>query len=332
VNERREDSVTVRERTPDDGPQAAEVSRLAKEDLRQIYRPTDVALKQRSTLASTMRHLVAVVGGRVVGVVQYRAAGRELCLLGLGVHPSARRRGVARALVQHAEGIARDCGYTDVTLHTVRETGNVDIFERLGFIVESEAATTLFQSDRFPNLSEVAMRKRVAASGQIGDREPGMDTTAAIVEALERAPSIVVPLVREVQSAVLKRRPAPKKWSVHEHACHLAVVHRLFIDRLDQILASPSPVITPYDPGQSHSDDLLLGMDLDDALRRYVDDRRWLVERLRQLSPGDWNRTAEHPQYSHYSVIIMFRHLALHDFFHAYRIEELLLSKEWSSP
>jgi hypothetical protein len=26
----------------------------------------------------------------------------------------------------------------------------------------------------------------------------------------------------------------------------------------------------------------------------------------------------------------MFRHLALHDFFHAYRIEELLLKKEWT--
>lgn len=31
-----------------------------------------------------------------------------------------------------------------------------------------------------------------------------------------------------------------------------------------------------------------------------------------------------------YSVFIMFRHLALHDFFHAYRIEELLLKREWS--
>lgn len=39
---------------------------------------------------------------------------------------------------------------------------------------------------------------------------------------------------------------------------------------------------------------------------------------------------AEHGEYSHYSVFIMFRHLALHDFFHAYRIEELLLKKEWA--
>jgi hypothetical protein len=48
------------------------------------------------------------------------------------------------------------------------------------------------------------------------------------------------------------------------------------------------------------------------------------------LSARDWNRTAEHAEYSHYSVLIMFRHLALHDFFHAYRIEELLLKREWA--
>jgi hypothetical protein len=157
-----------------------------------------------------------------------------------------------------------------------------------------------------------------------------MDTTTAVVDALERAPGVVVPLVREVRPAVLKRRPAPTKWSAHEHACHLAVVHRLFFDRLEQILMSPAPVITPYDPGRNDPDDLLLRMDLESALRQYADDRQRLVARVRQLAADDWNRTAEHGEYSHYSVFIMFRHLALHDFFHAYRIEELLLSRAWS--
>ena len=55
------------------------------------------------------------------------------------------------------------------------------------------------------------------------------------------------------------------------------------------------------------------------------------MERLRRLSAGDWNRTAKHGEYSHYSVLIMFRHLAFHDFFHAYRIEELLLKKDWAA-
>jgi hypothetical protein len=156
-----------------------------------------------------------------------------------------------------------------------------------------------------------------------------MDTAAARVEALERAPSVVIPLVREVPANVLERRPAPKKWSAHEHACHLALVHQLFFDRLDQMLASPAPVITPYDPATSDPDDRLLKMDLEDSLEQYVGDRVRLVERLRQLTPEQWARAAEHGEYSHYSVFIMFRHLALHDFFHAYRIEELLLKKEW---
>ena len=152
----------------------------------------------------------------------------------------------------------------------------------------------------------------------------------AAIDALERAPRIVVPLVREVPRPLLKRRPPSGKWSAHEHACHLAVVHDLFFDRLEQILASPRPIITPYDPGTSDPPDALLGRDLDQALAAYEADRQRLVARLRQLRPQEWSRTAEHGEYSHYSVLIMFRHLALHDFFHAYRIEELLLAREWT--
>lgn len=154
--------------------------------------------------------------------------------------------------------------------------------------------------------------------------------TTAVIEALERAPLIVLPLVREVPSAILKRRPKPGKWSAHEHACHLAVVHRLFFERLDLMLASPKPVITPYLPDQADPDDMLLKLDLGSSLRRYVDDRTRLVARLRHLQAEEWNRTADHGEYSHYSVFIMFRHLALHDFLHAYRIEELLLKREWN--
>jgi hypothetical protein len=158
-----------------------------------------------------------------------------------------------------------------------------------------------------------------------------METAAAVIDALARAPDIVVPLVREVPEAVLKRRPAPKKWSAHEHACHLAQVDRLYLRRLDQILAQPEPVITPYDPGRDEPDDLFLRMDLEPCLARYAADRRILVARLRDLTPEIWTCTADHGEYSHYSVLIMFRHVALHDLFHAYRIEELLLKREWTA-
>jgi len=90
-----------------------------------------------------------------------------------------------------------------------------------------------------------------------------------------------------------------------------------------------NPRIVPYNPDEALAADALLNRDLDRELERFMRDRKGLVERLKQLTEEDWQRTAQHDEYDHYSVFIMMRHLALHDFLHAYRIEELLLKKDW---
>lgn len=159
-----------------------------------------------------------------------------------------------------------------------------------------------------------------------------MTSAKELIGALERAPGLVVPLVRQADPAIVKRRPPSGEWSIHENACHLAEVHPLFIRRLELMLAEDSPAIASYDPGRDEPEDALLAVDLDDALRRFERERAQLVERLRGLRPGDWARTARHEEYNSYSVFAMFRHLALHDLFHAYRIEELLLRKDWPPP
>ena len=156
-----------------------------------------------------------------------------------------------------------------------------------------------------------------------------MNDPAAVINALENAPAVIVPLVREVPAAVLRRRPAPGRWSAHEHACHLADVHALFFERLEQFLTRERPRIVPFDPGAQRPDGELLEVDLEDALARFAGDRRRLVARLRELPPDIWRREADHAEYSRYTLFIMFRHLALHDFLHAYRVEELLLRRDW---
>jgi uncharacterized damage-inducible protein DinB len=159
-----------------------------------------------------------------------------------------------------------------------------------------------------------------------------MKSTEQLVAALERAPDIVIPLVRQAHPDVLKRRPAPGEWSIHENACHLAEVHPLFFRRLDLMLSESNPLIASYEPGRDDPDDALLKLDLADSLRRFEADRARLVSRLRQLHARDWTRTGRHDEYNSYSIFTMFRHLALHDFHHAYRIEELLLRKDWPAP
>lgn len=159
-----------------------------------------------------------------------------------------------------------------------------------------------------------------------------MTSATDVVAVLERAPHIVIPLVRQADPAVLKRRPPSGKWSIHEHACHLAVVNPRFMQRLELMLTQDNPAIKSYEPGRDDPDDAMLKLDLDEALDRFARDRGQMVTRLRALRPQDWARTGDHDEYNSYSVFIMFRHLALHDCLHAYRIEELLLRRDWPRP
>jgi hypothetical protein len=156
-----------------------------------------------------------------------------------------------------------------------------------------------------------------------------MSNTAILISALETAPGVIIPLIREVPPQILKRRPSPAKWSAYEHAVHLSQSDAPFIARLDLILSTPNPVIKTIENSPEDEAGAMLGIDLDESLARYVRERAALVERLKKLSPDEWQKTAVHEAFDHYSVWIMFRHLLNHEMLHAYRIEELLLKKDW---
>ncbi len=156
-----------------------------------------------------------------------------------------------------------------------------------------------------------------------------MNNTDALIVALEKAPLVIIPMVREVPEHIVKRRPSPAKWSAYEHACHLSQSDKLFRDRLDMILSTPEPFIRSVEPTPDEEAGSYFDVDLDESLERYVRERTTLVTRLRELSSEEWQKTAVHEAFDHYSVFIMFRHVLNHEMFHAYRIEELLLKNDW---
>jgi hypothetical protein len=156
-----------------------------------------------------------------------------------------------------------------------------------------------------------------------------MNDTTILISALETAPGVIIPLIREVPSQILKRRPSPTKWSAYEHAVHLSQSDASFRARLDLILSTPEPFIESIENSPEDEAGAMLDIDLDESLDRYVRERAALVKRLQKLSPDEWQKTAVHEAFDHYSVFIMFRHLLNHEMLHAYRIEELLLKKDW---
>ena len=156
-----------------------------------------------------------------------------------------------------------------------------------------------------------------------------MTETSILISALETAPGVIIPLIREVPPQILKRRPAPTKWSAYEHACHLSQSDAPFRARLDLILSTPEPYIETIENSPEDEAGAMLKIDLDESLDRYVRERAALVERLKTLSADEWQKTAVHEAFDHYSVFIMFRHVLNHEMLHSYRIEELLLKKDW---
>ena len=89
--------------------------------------------------ARTRRVLVARLDGRIVGTVQIDLAvppnqRHRAEVLKLLVHPSARRRGIARALMLALEPVARSDGRTLLTLDTWTGSGAERLYQSLGFV------------------------------------------------------------------------------------------------------------------------------------------------------------------------------------------------------
>jgi GNAT superfamily N-acetyltransferase len=155
-------TVTVREASADDHAAVEAIDRAATADLRKVYRPTVAAERERAALGALMT-LVASISGQVVGVVRYRIGDERISAIGLGVDPGFRRRGVARALIRRIEEIGARTGCRVLSVYTVRQTGNVPIFERMGLAVQAEGPSELFESDSYPEVIEVLMTKDLVA-------------------------------------------------------------------------------------------------------------------------------------------------------------------------
>ena len=153
---------------------------------------------------------------------------------------------------------------------------------------------------------------------------------AVVLDQLARGPDLVRQVIYEMPSDLRKRRPEPGMWSAHEHAVHLPAVQPIMLRRLDDMLSRPNVHIKSYEPSRDEPDDALLKLDLDAEMDRFDRERAAMIERLKTLTPDEWAITTTHDEYSHYGVFIMFRHIALHDLHHAYKIEERLLRKAWN--
>lgn len=154
---RRKNMIEVRNQAEADREAVQSLIATVTEELRSIYRP----IKEK--VGSQTEHLsriVAISNNTVVGFAEYQSNADSLLVRGLAVSPDYRRQGIASSKMQHLLVEAKNVAKTEVLLSTIKETGNINIFSRMGFTVTSEVVSAAFESIHGDHVTLVNMRKK----------------------------------------------------------------------------------------------------------------------------------------------------------------------------
>ena len=85
------------------------------------------------------RTWVALDAGRVVGCLMGGMDDGRWHLANVAVHPEASGRGVGRRLIEHAEGLARASGASEMMLATHKDLPeNITLYEHLGWVISGQ--------------------------------------------------------------------------------------------------------------------------------------------------------------------------------------------------
>lgn len=155
-----------------------------------------------------------------------------------------------------------------------------------------------------------------------------MKDIEAIIQNLRNGPDLLEGLLRGIPAELLKAERKKGKWTIHAHACHLAVAQPVMLARLKTFIDDPAPVFKPYFPDREAGEEDLLGRDLRKEISLYREHRARFLEAVSSMDGSLWHKEARHPEYEIYTPYIMTRHIMMHDYLHMYRIEELWLTRD----
>ena len=144
-----------------------------------------------------------------------------------------------------------------------------------------------------------------------------------ILNALSETPRLLKELITEIDSELYKKKIIKGKWSIHEHATHIAVGDIYgFQKRLNDFKREEKPSFEPLSGG-NFDVDFFLKLDLKKSINDFFEIRQRTIELAKEFNSNDWNKLAIHPEYKAYTPYIMLRHLLMHDHNHLYKIEDM---------
>jgi uncharacterized damage-inducible protein DinB len=140
---------------------------------------------------------------------------------------------------------------------------------------------------------------------------------------LQETPKVLAALVRGVSDDVLRRKPAPEKWSILEIACHLRDVEAFFVERYGKLANHDRPPLRGIKQDElavklRYSED-----DPAQALKEFEALRAESVAVLNALSSQSWQRGGVHPTRGNVTIAWTAEHAVEHDANHLDQVRAL---------
>src|SRR4029077_16819236 len=116
------------------------------------------------------------------------------------------------------------------------------------------------------------------------------------LEAAEKSPKEIAAAVSGLAPEVLRRKPAPDKWSILEILGHLADIEIVYGYRLRQMLADNKPVIAPMDQDAWARNLGYTEAPPAELIAFYGIARHHNLRMLRRANATDFSKSAYHPE------------------------------------
>jgi uncharacterized damage-inducible protein DinB len=141
---------------------------------------------------------------------------------------------------------------------------------------------------------------------------------------LEATPKTLTRLTSGRSDDLLRRRPAPERWSIAEVVAHLADVEMVVGYRIRLVLGAPGGPIQAFDQDTWAAAESYNDIPISMAVAAHTALRALNLRLFRSLSTEQWNSFGIHAERGQESVRKMITHLAGHDVNHLRQIEAIV--------
>lgn len=152
------------------------------------------------------------------------------------------------------------------------------------------------------------------------------NATAELLDSYRATPVILRALLRDVDDASARRRPASGNWAIVETVAHLADVEERFVGRIRRILNEDQPVLVAFDQAALADERNYRSLPLDPEVQRFETLRAEQIALLEPLPAAAWARAGRHQEHGDVTIQDLVGHLVAHDAAHLAEIARLRIA------